>query len=110
LRILAAFGLAFALITATAAQEKKDPVPPAKSDEKKAADPKTPEVKKDVAAPAADNPANQYLAPYSGAANGQLALDGLQEPRRGRGGALFRGGGCWIAARAEGLPASFLSP
>jgi Family of unknown function (DUF6263) len=56
LRILAAFGLAFALITATAAQEKKDPVPPAKADDKKAADPKAPEVKKDVAAPAADNP------------------------------------------------------
>jgi Family of unknown function (DUF6263) len=66
LRLLAAFGLAFALITAVIAQDKKDPVPTpkkeeAKKDEPKKAEPKPPEkppeVKKDpVVAPAADNP------------------------------------------------------
>jgi Family of unknown function (DUF6263) len=65
LRILAAFGLAFALMTAVVAQEKKDPVPPpkkedVKKDEPKKADAKPPEVKKDKGkkdvVPAADNP------------------------------------------------------
>ena len=35
LRLLAACGLAFGLITATIAQEKKEPTPPAKKDQGK---------------------------------------------------------------------------
>ena len=40
LRLLAACGLAFVLIAGLTAQEKKDPVPPDKADDKKGADPK----------------------------------------------------------------------
>src|SRR5262245_46742205 len=54
LRLLAAFGLAFGLITATVAQEKKDSAPPDKKAETKAPDAKAPDAK--AAAPAADNP------------------------------------------------------
>jgi Family of unknown function (DUF6263) len=69
LRLLAASGLAFALITAVVAQEKKEPPPPAKKDEGKKEEPKKDEGKKEAAkkdepkkeegkkdAPAGDNP------------------------------------------------------
>jgi len=54
LRLLAACGLAFVLITAIAAQDKKDPVPPAKTETPKAEPPKADPSKKDT--PKADTP------------------------------------------------------
>jgi len=65
MRILAASGLAFVLITAVVAQDKKDPTPPAKKDEVKKDEAKKDEAKKDEAkkdegkkdaTPAVDNP------------------------------------------------------
>jgi len=70
MRLLAASGLAFVLITAVVAQEKKDSTPPGKKDEVKKDEPKKDEAKKDDAkkddakkddgkketTPAADNP------------------------------------------------------
>ncbi|MBO0698662.1 MAG: hypothetical protein J2P46_09725, partial [Zavarzinella sp.] len=52
LRLLAACGLAFGLITTIVAQEKKETPPPAKKDEGKAPDAKAPDAK---SAPAGEN-------------------------------------------------------
>jgi hypothetical protein len=61
LRLLAACGLAFVLIAGLGAQEKKDPVPPAKGDAPKTeapkpADPKAAPADPKAGAPAGDNP------------------------------------------------------
>src|SRR5689334_9033495 len=58
LRLLAACGLAFGLITTIVAQEKKEPPAPAKKAEGKAPDAKAPDAKAPdaKAAPAGDNP------------------------------------------------------
>ena len=58
LRLLAACGLAFVLIAGLGAQEKKDPVPPAKTEAPKGADPKAPPADPKKAAPADPKPAD----------------------------------------------------